>query len=288
MRFKVTDNTRLRLDTYLAHKLPQLSRAFIQKLLKENKVQVNQEPSKPSYLIALGDNITVEYDLLELEKFPKVDLPIIYEDENTIVIDKPEGIITHARSSYHKEASVASFIRDRISGIEGERAGIVHRLDRRTSGVIICAKNHTSMSWLQKQFSQKRVKKTYIAIVSGHLKFQEAMIDMPIARNPKSPNTFITDPMGKSAQTHYKVIRETSKYTMLELAPKTGRTHQLRVHLSHMGHPIIGDTLYDGIEAERMMLHAKSLEIKLLNKDRSNIFSSPIPSIFDKFLDNDK
>jgi 23S rRNA pseudouridine1911/1915/1917 synthase len=159
------------------------------------------------------------------------------------------------------------------------RAGIVHRLDRATSGVLICAKTPEALRWLQRQFSQRRTKKTYYAVVVGQMKEPEAIIDMPLERNPKAPATFRVHANGKHAVTAYKVIEASEAFTLLELNPETGRTHQLRVHLSHLGHPIVGDTLYGGPEAKRMMLHAYRLELTLPNRERK-VFTVPVPKSF--------
>lgn len=163
--------------------------------------------------------------------------------------------------------------------LTGARAGIVHRLDRATSGVMICAKTPEALKWLQRQFAHRRTKKTYYAVVSGELKQPEAIIDMPVARNPKAPATFRVDANGKSALTAYKVIASNGRYSLVELKPETGRTHQLRVHLSHLGHPIVGDYMYGGEPNERLLLHAYSLELTLLDRRRLT-FTAPIPKEF--------
>jgi 23S rRNA pseudouridine1911/1915/1917 synthase len=181
---------------------------------------------------------------------------------------------------------VASFARSRTDLMSGERPGIVHRLDRATSGVMICAKTPEALSWLQKQFHDRHSKKTYTAIVKGTPEPQEALIDMPIERNPKAPATFRVGANGKEAQTRYKVVRTSSKYSLLELQPRTGRTHQLRVHLAHQKHPIVGDTLYAGKPAERLYLHAHKLELTLPNGE-TKTFTAPIPEAFNSFLDAD-
>jgi 23S rRNA pseudouridine1911/1915/1917 synthase len=206
-------------------------------------------------------------------------LPIIYEDKNVIVINKPVGIISHARGKFWQEASVASFIRDRISGMDGERGGIVHRLDRATSGIMICAKNESTLKFLQKQFQDRKVEKTYIAITDKRPKEEAAIIDAPIGRNLKDPKKFHVDINGKSAQTYYRVIDEKKgKYT-IELSPKTGRTHQLRIHLAYINCPIIGDELYGGKSYSRLMLHAYKLKINLPD-NMEKVFSTDLPEEF--------
>lgn len=272
-----------RLDVFVAGHMPTLSRAFIQKLCESSKVTVNSLPQKAGYKVREGDRIDVQYDPADVaNKIPDIDLPILYEDDDCVVINKPVGVLTHALGVHGTEPSVASFLRTKIVGLEGERAGIVHRLDRATSGVIIGAKNQAALSWLQKQFAQRKTKKTYIAVVSGHIQPAEAVIDMPIERNPKAPATFRVGVNGKSAATHYKVIEEGEHYSLVELKPETGRTHQLRVHLAKIGHPIVGDPLYGaGKHGDRLFLHALALEITLPNRERQT-FTAPLPAEFAK------
>ena len=273
------DHARQRLDVFVAGKMPELSRAFIQKLCDTAKITVNSSEVKAGYKLKEGDRVTVDYDLKRLDEIPEIKLPIIYEDSDCLVIDKPVGVLAHSRGEFNDEATVASFLRSYIKDIEGSRAGIVHRLDRATSGVMIGAKTSEALSWLQKQFSQRKVKKTYLAIVQGSMRETEAVIDMPIERNPKAPATFRVGANGKSAITYYKVLQATNAYSLLELKPTTGRTHQLRVHLAQLGHPIVGDTLYGGKPAERLFLHAHQLEITLPNRERKT-FESPMPTEF--------
>ncbi|HEU4985334.1 MAG TPA: RluA family pseudouridine synthase, partial [Nitrososphaera sp.] len=254
----------------------------IQKLCEEGRVTVGGQINKAGYKLRQGDEVAVDYDEAEFGRVDDIDLPVLYEDDDCVVINKPAGVLTHALGKHGSEASVASFLRDKVNGLDGDRAGIVHRLDRATSGVIIGAKNQKALSALQKQFSQRKVKKTYIAVVQGHLDPAEAVIDMPIERNPKAPSTFRVGSNGKEARTHYKVLEVGDRYSLLELTPETGRTHQLRVHLAKVGHPIVGDPLYGGAKyGDRLFLHAKSLEITLPTSERKT-FAAPLP---DEFLE---
>lgn len=270
--------TKQRLDVYLAALYPDISRSFLQKLCNSEQVFVNGQPEKAGFKLKPTDKIKVMYDMTSIDKIADIDLPILYEDDNVIVIDKPAGVISHSRGKYWNEPSVASFVRQK-TGQPGDRAGIVHRLDRATSGVMVCARNASALTFLQKQFSQRKVKKTYQAIVEGRPAHQEAVIDMPIERNPRAPATFRAGSSGKPAQTSYKVISATDGRSLLELTPLTGRTHQLRVHLKQIGHPIVGDTLYGGKPAERLLLHAHSLSITLPDMTRRT-FKAPTPAIF--------
>lgn len=274
-----------RLDIYVVEQIPALSRTFAAKLIEQGKVTVNGETVlKPGHKLTADDAVQIDYDVSQLDVIPKIDLPVLYEDDDCLVVNKPVGVLSHSRGPLAPEGTVATFLRDRLQGLNGERAGIVHRLDRATSGVMICAKNPQTLSFLQKQFSQRKVKKTYDAIVKGQLAPAEAIIDMPIERNPKAPATFRVGANGKSAVTHYKTLQTSSKYNLIELTPETGRTHQLRVHLAQQGHPIVGDVLYDGEPAERLFLHALSLEITVPGGERKT-FTAPLPDSFQKLME---
>lgn len=278
--FSVTEEqAKERLDIYVVTQMPELSRAFVRKLCDTGKITVNGMEVKAGYKLKAGDKVQVDYDLKQLEDIPDIDLPILYEDDDCLVIDKPVGVLTHSKGEFNPEATVATFLRNYLKDMQGSRAGIVHRLDRATSGVIICAKNQAALSWLQKQFSQRKAKKTYIAVVQGSMREQEAVIDMPIERNPKAPATFRVGVNGKHAKTHYRVLQTTNSLSLLELKPETGRTHQLRVHLAQLGHPIVGDTLYGGKPSDRMFLHAHELELTLPSRERRT-FTSAVPAEF--------
>ncbi len=285
-----------RLDHYLAEQYTDISRAFLQKLCNTDQILVNGKPEKSGFKLKPTDQITILYDMAGIEKINDIDLPILYQDKDVIVINKPAGVISHSRGKYWNEPSVASFIRqltlpsnrqDGQASRPGDRAGIVHRLDRATSGVMICAKTEAAMALLQKQFADRLVKKTYVAVVSGHLEPKQAIIDMPIERNPKAPSTFRVGPNGKVAQTAYKVVDSSNHYDHVQLEPKTGRTHQLRVHLANLGHPIVGDTLYNGESAERLLLHAFELSITLPN-GKTQTFTAPLPPELTNFMKNDE
>jgi 23S rRNA pseudouridine1911/1915/1917 synthase len=269
----------LRLDQYVVQQLP-MSRVFAASLIKDGKVSINgQVITRPSQKLKPEDLVLIDYDPASLHMVPTIDLPIIYEDDDCVVIYKPVGVLSHSKGAFNPEGTVATWLESRLQDLEGDRAGIVHRLDRATSGVMILAKNKKAASWIQKQFSTRKVKKTYQAIVAGTLTPAEAFIDMPIERNPKQPSRFRTGVNGKPARTRYKVVQESGSYSLLELAPETGRTHQLRVHLKQLGHPIVGDTFYGGETADRLYLHAEKLELTLPNHSRQ-IFSADLPAAF--------
>jgi 23S rRNA pseudouridine1911/1915/1917 synthase len=272
-----------RTDKLIADYFPSYPRAALHKLFESGDIEMNEKPVKPGIKVRLGDSLRIDLSPLEIT-IEDIELPILYEDDDVLVVNKPAGVISHARGRYFDEPSVASFVRQKVATLTGERSGIVHRLDRATSGVMVCAKNPEALSWLQQQFSGRKVQKTYMAIVVGSMPTTEGKIDMPIARNPAKPVTFHVDPSGKDSVTNFKVVSSHKNYTLLELKPVTGRTHQLRVHLSHLKHPIVGDELYSGEPAERLMLHAYSLVITLPSKKQVT-FTAPIPEEFKKYTD---
>lgn len=271
-----------RLDSYLAEYYPEYSRSSWQKYIKQGRVKVNNEvviSSKHD----LGEDDHVTYNIPAVEH-AEIAIPIIFEDENVLVVDKPAGILSHAKGVLAEEFTVADFIKPHLDfETQTNRTGIVHRLDRDTSGIMITAKNQATATYLQKQFSDRSVKKIYTAIVKGSLKHSEANIDLPIERNPKLPSRFRVGAKGKAALTHYKVIGSNAKYSLLALTPKTGRTHQLRVHLNYLKAPILGDRVY-GTKAARMYLHATSLELTIPRSLRK-VFSSPLPEAFKEIME---
>ncbi len=275
---------KMRVDLILANQYPLFSRAALAKLFDKGVVTYGDKTLKSGD--KLLSNVTLEADTSSLQITDQIiDLPILYEDDDVVVIDKPSGVLTHVQGPFNPEPTVATFVRARAAELTGERAGIVHRLDRPTSGVIISSKNARALSFLQKQFADRTVQKTYVAIVKGHLTEKEAIIDMAIERNPKAPATFRVGPNGKSAKTHYKVLKENEHASLIELKPETGRTHQLRVHLAQIGHPIIGDPLYGkGKHGDRLYLHAKRLQIILPHETKARTFSAPLPPEFNELM----
>lgn len=276
----------LRADIFLAGKYPDFTRSSLERLFEQANISIDGQAIKPSHKMKRSDKISVDEAILRQEP-EQISLPIVYEDDDVIVIDKPEGVLSHSKGVMNEESTVASFIKPNLSSeLTGNRAGIVHRLDRATSGLIIVAKNQAAQKRLQMQFSQRKTKKTYTAIVEGVPELTEAVIEAPIGRNPKKPQTFRVNVDGKSASTQYKVLksfeRGGNEYSELELKPQTGRTHQLRVHLKYAGHPIVGDRLY-GQPGEHLYLHASQLELTLPSSERK-VFSSPLPKYFLEFL----
>ena len=278
-----------RLDHFLTETNPQYNRSNIRHFIKLGLVSVNNKTIHKAGTLINQAADKVDLKSLEVKK-NNLKIKIIYQDQNILVVNKPKGLLVHSKGTLNEEFTLADWLKDKVSFKNlNNRSGIVHRLDRDTSGVMICAKNDSYSNWLSKQFAKRNVQKTYIAIVSGHLKEKEAIIDLPIKRSSKKPNTFMVDSRGKKAITSYKVIKTSKNFSMLELKPKTGRTHQLRVHLNYLNHPIVGDSLYSSNSSsfERMFLHAQKLGL-YLKDDKYREFSSRLPSDFNKLLANDK
>lgn len=283
--FKISP-TKVRLDIYLSTKFDTtISRSLWQKYIKAGYVSVNNKVvTTPKFEVDETDEIAL--NLPEKEQ-ADVDLPILYEDDDVLVVNKPSGLLTHAKGGLSDEPTVAEIIRLKTSfATDTNRPGIVHRLDRDTSGLLIIAKNPESAAHLQRQFAERTAKKTYIAITDGKPKLNAAKIDLPIGRNPSAPSAFRIDPNGKPAQTTYHVLAKNDTQSLVELKPTTGRTHQLRVHLAHLNAPILGDRVYGKSSDCRMMLHAQRLEITLPSGERK-VFEAAIPDEFKKFFPED-
>ncbi|HEX6462736.1 MAG TPA: RluA family pseudouridine synthase [Candidatus Saccharimonadales bacterium] len=305
----------MRLDAYVAEYWPEHSRSTWQKYIKAGYVTVNGE-TITSTKYELGEDDEVKVNPPKQPDFTTETLPILYEDENVTVIDKPEGVLTHAKGALLEEFTVADFMHSRFSAdprgnaergsphtgdstnptekstlsdraqsqIEETRAAIVHRLDRDTSGVLICARNPEAHSFLQKQFSLKKAKKNYLAILDGEPNQPEALLRLPIERNPKAPATFRVGANGKPAETAYRVLWTNGQHTLVELQPLTGRTHQLRVHMKYIGTPIMNDRFYNPKKPSgRLALHALKLEITIPGGDRK-IFSAAVGDDFKALL----
>ncbi|MFZ1361194.1 MAG: RluA family pseudouridine synthase [Candidatus Saccharimonadales bacterium] len=267
-----------RLDSYLAETYPEYSRSTWQKYIKAGYVTVDSDVTlSPKTDVSHKSHVAVS--LPQANTYDSLTLPIVYQDDNCIVIDKPVGVLTHSKGALNDEFTVADFFRRYTTyNTDTNRPGIVHRLDRDTSGIMIGARNVETATLLQKQFADRRAKKTYYAVVDGTPNQTKAIIDLPIGRNPSTPSTFRVDASGKSAQTAYEVLASNGTHSLVELRPKTGRTHQLRVHMAYIGTPIHGDRVY-GVEADRLYLHAHSLEVTIPTSNRQT-FTSSVPPEF--------
>ena len=263
-----------RLDQMMVEIYKSYNRSTLQKFIKNGFVKVEGElVTKPNARFVDG----VKIDLRVPEELQKSDLvpEVVYEDENVLVVNKPAGLLSEFKGEYCPEATLAQY------GL------IVHRLDRDTSGVIILAKNEAAQTMLRRQFQERTTHKTYYAVVSGQPKLDAARLDLPIIRNMKRPTTFLVDANGKPSETYYRVVRTDGVHSLVELKPTTGRTHQLRVHMKYLGHPIVGDFVYDGEPADRLYLHAGRLEITIPGVDggpnQRRVFEVPLPEGFDVF-----
>ena len=267
-----------RLDLELVARFPDITRSTWQKHIKAGHVSVNGEPATSAKQeIVVSDDISAS--IPDATDFTESELPIVFLDDNVIVINKPVGILSHSKGALNDEFTVADFFaRYSTYNANTNRPGIVHRLDRDTSGIMIGARNDETATLLQKQFADRKTKKTYIAIVDGSPKSPKAQIDLPIGRNPSAPSTFRVDVKGKAALTKYEVLSATHTNSLVRLVPRTGRTHQLRVHMKYIDTPIKGDKVY-GKSSDRLYLHAASLEITIPISDRRT-FTAPVPIEF--------
>lgn len=268
----------MRLDAYLAQYWPETSRSQWARRIKTGEVLVNDIViTDVAYQLDEDDQVVPA--LMSAVSAP-VDVPIIYQDENVVVYNKPAGMLTHAKGATADEFTLADAVRSLTrDGQETNRPGIVHRLDRQTSGIIITARTLEAKRHLQKQFQDRKAKKVYRALLRGRPAQPSARIDLPIGRNPRTPATFRVDASGKLAQTDYNVDRTGPAFSAVWLRPTTGRTHQLRVHMAYVGSPIAGDQLYGGGESpiDRLCLHAYSLEITLPGGHRQT-FTAEVPA----------
>ena len=262
---KVEEETTSRLDTYLAEKL-ELSRSKIQKLIKEDLVTVNGKNVNGSYQVKLNDEIEVNDDLdYEMKVEPEnIPLDIIYEDDDLLVINKPSGMVVHPAAGHYTGTLVNALLYHfNIESKDKIRPGIVHRLDKDTSGVMLVAKNEWTHERLSDMISKKEVKRHYLAIVNGLIKHDTGTIDAPIGRDPNNRQQMtVTDINAKDAITHFRVLKQYKENTLLECILETGRTHQIRVHLAYIGHPVNNDPTYCKKKATDFgqMLHSKYIE----------------------------
>jgi 23S rRNA pseudouridine1911/1915/1917 synthase len=274
-----------RLDVYLAAALGQ-SRSIIARHHKTGGITVNGRPARPSYLVHPGDHIAV---ILAAPNGPATrtipDLPVVYEDEDIVVIDKPAGLAAHPAAGLSTdEPTVAEFARTRSIDTDPERPGIVHRLDRDTSGLMIIAKTAGAKTYLQQAFRDHAVHKTYTLLATGHVEPPQAVIKLPLDRDPAHPLRRAVVPGGRPAVTRYRTLVTYPGYTLIEAKPETGRTHQLRVHFAALGHAIAGDRHYNPNTAaardlglKRQFLHASALDFISPSGTRLNLHS-PLPN----------
>ncbi len=274
-----------RLDRYLASHLPQLSRSRLQALIRDDLVRVNGRPEKPALRLKAGDVLEVVVPPpiaveLEAEAMP---LEVVYQDADLLVVDKPAGLTVHPGPGHPRHTLVNAILAlcSDLSGIGGElRPGIVHRLDKDTSGLMVVAKNDAAHQSLSRQLKERTVDKGYLALVVGTPHPPEGVIEAPIGRDPIHRQRMAVVPGGRAAVTRYRVREVLGGFSLLDLKPATGRTHQIRVHLASVGHPIVGDLVYSRQRApflDRQFLHACSLAFRHPTTGELLAFTSPLP-----------
>ena len=256
-----TSPEKVRLDVLAKEIYKSYNRSTLQKFIENGYMKVDGEVCrKPNTRVVPG----VRLELVVPEELRNADVEpeVIYEDADVLVVNKPAGLLSEPRAEYCPERTLADF------------GYVAHRLDRDTSGVVILGKTEEVQHFLKKQFQERTVHKTYVAVVEGQPKLNEARIDLPIIRNKKRPTTFLVDAGGKESETYYRVLETNGRRSLVELKPVTGRTHQLRVHMKYIGCPIVGDVIY-GEPAERLYLHARELEITLPSGERRVFKAEP-------------
>lgn len=290
----VADLENMRLDAYIASKKENISRTNIQRLIEEGSILVNGQKKKISYKVQIGDSIEINIPEAKETDIKAEDIPleIVYEDSDIIVVNKPKGMVVHPANGNPDGTlvnAIMNICKGSLSGIGGEiRPGIVHRLDKDTSGLLIVAKNDLAHINMSTQIKNREVKKIYIALVKGNINENEATINMPIGRSTKDRKKMAVRKEGKEAVTHFKVLKRYGDYTLLKIKIDTGRTHQIRVHMAEIGHPVVGDMVYSkgknefGVEGQ--MLHATSLDFKHPITGKEMHLEADLPEYFKNVL----
>lgn len=282
----------VRLDKYIAEQIPDLSRTRIKELIKSKNILVNNHLEKVSYKVNLEDQIKVTVPPKEPlnVKSENIPLDIIYEDNDVIVVNKPQGMVVHPAAGHPDHTLVNALLyytRDLASSPEGFRPGIVHRIDKDTSGLLMIAKNAKARESLEHQLATKTNKRLYLAIVHGNFGEESGTINAPIGRNPHDRKKMGVVETGKEAITHFKVLEQFKNYSLIQCQLETGRTHQIRVHLSYIGHPVAGDPLYGPrktLNGNGQFLHAQVLGFKHPSSGKWLEFEIDPPKIFKKRL----
>lgn len=285
-----------RLDKFLSIIYPEFSRAFFQKLIKSKQVSVNETPQKASYCVKIDDIVTVEIpDAVETTIEPEnIPLDILYEDDDVLIVNKPKGMVVHPSAGHYSGTLVNAIMyhcKDTLSGINGEiRPGIVHRIDMDTTGSLIVCKNDEAHVNIAQQIKEHSVNRIYVGIVCGNVKEDSGTVEGAIGRHPiERKKMAINEKNGKPAITHYKVLERFKNYTYMQFKLETGRTHQIRVHMASIGHPLLGDTLYSSgrlpfKHLQGQCLHAKSIGFIHPKTGEYMEYSAPLPEYFEKLL----
>lgn len=294
--FKITKNDEeKRIDSFLVSNLTDVSRSRIQKLIEENQITVNDKNINKNYKLKENDNIIVQIQQpKEIEILPQnIPLDIVYEDNDVILINKPQNMVVHPANGHYTNTLVNGLMyhcKDNLSGINGVmRPGIVHRIDKDTSGILIVAKNDKAHNSLSNQLKDHSMTRVYYAVVCGNLKNDKGTIDAPLGRHPIDRKKMaVTTKNSKNAVTHYEVINRFKKYTLIKLKLETGRTHQIRVHMSYIGHPLLGDIVYGNqkqpFNLTGQTLHAKVLGFLHPTTNKYMEFETPLPTYFENIL----
>ncbi|BAH06148.1 RluA family pseudouridine synthase [Clostridium kluyveri] len=289
------DEENLRLDLFICKHIQDKSRSYIQNLIEDNLVEVNHRMKKSNYKTKTGDNIKVSLpDAVELNiKGEDIKLDILYEDSDVIVVNKPQGMIVHPASGVYTGTLVNALLnhcREDLSGINGiARPGIVHRIDKDTSGILVIAKNDMSHNKLSEQLKDHSMTREYIALVEGIIKEEKGSLDKPIGRHKKDKIKMAVVEGGKRAVTHYEVIKRFKEYTLVKCILETGRTHQIRVHMCYLGHPVVGDPVY-GYKKQKFnlkgqLLHAQKLGFIHPGTGTYMEFQVEVPEYFKRIID---
>ena len=282
-----------RLDRFLAQELADFSRARLQTLIRNGFVRLNGKPPRPRDVVRTGDLVELNEPAVEkVEAKPEaMPLAVLFEDDDLLVLNKPAGLVMHPGAGHQQHTLVNALLAHchNLSGIGGrERPGIVHRLDKETSGCLVVAKNDSTHRALSKQFAARTMEKIYLALVAGIPRRASGMIDAAIERHPVHRQRMsIARRQGRTAKTEYRVLRAGANMSLLECALHSGRTHQIRVHLHHLGHPVLGDKLYGGKRAgtfSRQMLHAWKLAFRHPRTSMVMAFEAPVPQDFAEAL----
>ncbi len=286
----------LRIDRYLALIEPKFSRMHFNNLIKDGNVTVNEKVISPSYKIKSMDEIVVnfveeEFNPNEIKPY-KFDLDIIYEDDDVIVINKPKGLVVHPGDGHHDDTLVNALVyaNKELSNVNGlERVGIVHRIDKDTSGLLLVCKNNYAHMFIAEQLQNHSMHREYYALVMGRIEEDNGKINAPIARDKTNRMKMCVDPInGRSAVTHFTVVQRYEKYTLIDCKLETGRTHQIRVHMEYIKHPVVGDPLYGknncGIYNNGQLLHAYKLTFVHPTTKKEMTFEAPLPDYFKEVL----
>jgi 23S rRNA pseudouridine1911/1915/1917 synthase len=287
-----TDNQRL--DKFLAESIPDLSRSQAKRLIDKGLVQVADLKLKASTLLPAGIEVVVTLPAPASQQLmaQAIPLDLVFEDDHLIVVNKPAGLVVHPAAGHAQNTLVNALLHHapNMTKLHPERPGIVHRLDRDTSGVMVVAKTETALRNLQKQFKTRSVDKTYLALVHGHPTSPEGIIDVPLGRHPRRRQQITPLQEGKPARTHYLVIQTFQAYSLLKIKPETGRTHQIRVHLAWLGIPVVGDKVYgrrkSRLPLSRQFLHAQALAIEHPVTRQRLSFEAPLPEDLQAVLDS--